>query len=191
MVGYEGVYGAEWYKMAGGLSVFHRLCLPFTRNVVGPMDFTGVTFTGPAAGKRNNSDAAELALAVLYENGISYWGDHPDAYRARPAAMGFLKKCPSAWEETKFVAGYPGEFVCLARKGLRSETWFIAGMSALPPRDVSIPLRFLTAGKEYRLTLHRDGADGTRIETETRTVHVGRVLTLHLVNNGGFAGTIE
>lgn len=122
MIGYEGVLGAEHYKWSDGPTLFDRVCLPFTRNVVGPMDFTGVTFTGSATQKRDNSDAAELALAVLYENGISYWGDHPDAYRARPAAMSLLKKCPSAWEDTRFVAGYPGEFVCLARKSRQANS---------------------------------------------------------------------
>jgi len=191
VVGYEGVFGAEQYKACDGPTLFHRLCLPFTRNVVGPMDFTGVTFTGSATNKRKNSDAAELAIAMLYENGISYWGDHPDAYRARPAAMSFLKQCPSAWEDTKFVAGYPGEFVCLARQALQSGTWFLGAMANLPAHDVSIPLKFLAADQQYRLTLYHDSPDGKTIQTDTQNVIAATVLKIHLAANGGFAGVIE
>jgi alpha-glucosidase len=193
MIGYEGVYGAEWYKedVGGddaGPSVFHRLCLPFTRNAIGPMDYTGVTFTGEAADQRNNSDAAELAIAMLYETGFSYWGDHPDAYRARPAAMSFLKKCPSAWEDTKYIDGYPGEFVCLARKSLDGKTWFIGAMSNQPAREVQISLDFLTEGETYEMELHRDGADRSIIETDNRRVTSDTVLRIRMLENGGFCG---
>jgi len=79
------------------------------------MDFTGVDFF-VADEKRENTDAAELAIAMLYENGIQYWGDHSEGYRQRPAAMSFLKKCPADWEDTRFISGYPGEFVRLVHR---------------------------------------------------------------------------
>ena len=45
---YEAVRGAEWYNNGPDFTMAapeHNAILPFTRNVVGPMDYTPVTFT--------------------------------------------------------------------------------------------------------------------------------------------------
>jgi hypothetical protein len=181
--GYEGVLGAEY-----GPTLFHRLCLPFTRNVVGPMDFTGVDFSTIDA-KRQNTDAAELSEAVLYENGISYWGDAPEVYRSIPAAMSFLKKCPAAWDETRFVDGYPGQYVVLARR--KGDTWFIGGMQNGPERTVTVPFSFLDRRAAYQLDLHHDGANKHEIKTETQSVKATDELKIRWLENGGFCGIIS
>jgi hypothetical protein len=188
LVGYEGVLGAEYYIWSQGPTLIHRLCLPFTRNVVGPMDFTGVDFSTIDA-KRQNTDAAELSEAVLYENGFSYWGDAPEIYRSIPAAMSFLKKCPAAWDETRFVDGYPGEYVVLARR--KGDTWFIGGMQNGPARTVTVPLGFLDRRAAYQLELHHDGADKHEIKTETQSVMANSELKIRLLENGGFCGVIS
>src|SRR5205085_1752773 len=44
----EAVYGAEWYNNGPVLTekaAAHNTTLPFTRNVIGPMDYTPVTFS--------------------------------------------------------------------------------------------------------------------------------------------------
>lgn len=188
LIGYEAVYGEEQYILSQGPTLLHRLCLPFTRNVVGPMDFTPVDFS-TIDSKRRNTDAAELSLAVLYENGFAYWGDAPQVYRSIPAAMSFLKKCPAAWDETRFVDGYPGEYVVLARR--KDDTWFIGSMQNGPERTVSVPLRFLDPSDSYQLELHHDGADKHQIETDTQPVKTSDELNIRLLENGGFCGVIS
>jgi hypothetical protein len=37
----------------------------------------------------------------------------------------FIKNIPEVWDDTKFVDGYPGEYVVLARKG--DGRWYLAG----------------------------------------------------------------
>jgi len=212
MVGYEAVRGAEYYKIFNeeGISYnnappnpVHKATLPFTRNVVGPMDFTGVTFSGPASRpRRTTSDAHELAISVMFENGIQYWGDHPDTYRHIPAAMSFLKLVPASWDDTKFIDGHPGVYVALARR--KGRNWFLAMMygqtptktgswwfdTAKDPSAIPYALKFLEPGVEYILTLHRDGEDRDTIVTETRTVTSQTVLTVPTLEGGGFSGFI-
>lgn len=125
----------------------------------------------------------------LYENGFSYWGNAPEIYRSIPAAMRFLKKCPAAWDETRFVDGYPGEYVVMAwRKG---DTWFIGGMQNRPARTVTVPLGFLDRRADYQLELHHDGADKHKIKTETQSVKANDELKLRLLENGGFCGVVS
>ncbi len=192
MVGCEAVWGAEYYKWSHGPEIFHRLTLPFTRNVVGPMDFTCVTFGGVAEGKRKNSDAAELAIAMLYENGIQYWGAPPKEYRKRPAAMSFLKKCPAAWETTRFVDGYPGEYVCLARQMLKENIWFIGAMANLKKDDVkTVSFSFLPGSRKYELELHSDGKTCADIVTRKIPVTSESSISINILSNGGFCGILK
>ena len=192
MIGYEAVRGAEYYKWSQGPSLFHRLTIPFTRNVVGPMDFTGVNLGYPADGKRNNTDAAELATAVLYENGVQYWGSNPEEYRKRPAAMSFLKKCPAAWETTRFVDGYPGKYVCMARQMINQDTWLIGAMTNSSAEDVKcVSFSFLPTGKQYELELYHDGERGSVIVTDKMKVTSTSVIPIHVLVNGGFCGILE
>lgn len=215
IIGYEAVRGEEYYKanrednggdwIAPPPTPTHEATLPFIRNVVGPMDYTDGLFSGPGAHpKRTNTNAHELALSVMFENGIKRWGDHPDSYRKIPAAISYLKIVPAGWDDTKFIAGYPGEYCALARR--KGKDWFLAMVDGGAPRSVvngmpvqstkpdpsTIPyaLKFLDPGVEYTLTLHRDGNDWDTIVTETRTVTNQTVLTVPTLPGGGFCGHI-
>jgi alpha-glucosidase len=79
--------------------------IPFTRNVVGPMDYTPVTFSDNRNPRRTTA-AHELALAVLFETGWIHFADKAGSYLNLPAApKEFLKHVPVAWDDTRFVAG--------------------------------------------------------------------------------------
>lgn len=214
MVGCEGVRGAEYYKIFNDFPLtvsynnappnpVHNTTLPFTRNVVGPMDFTGVTFSGPASRpRRTTSNAHELAISVMFENGLQYWGDSPDTYRRIPAAMSYLKVVPTSWDDTKFIDGYPGVYCALARR--KGKDWFLAMLygqtpsasglwwfdKAKDPSTIPYSLQFLDPGQEYTLTLHRDGPDKDSIVTESRMVTSQTVLTVPTLEGGGFCGYI-
>ncbi|MDP4270544.1 MAG: glycoside hydrolase family 97 catalytic domain-containing protein, partial [Bacteroidota bacterium] len=65
---YEGVRGAEWYNNGPEFTTTapeHNTVLPFTRNVVGAMDYTPVTFTNSQF-PHTTSYGHELALSVVF-----------------------------------------------------------------------------------------------------------------------------
>ena len=115
----EAVFGAEQYKFrqpfttrAAGLNTV----LPFTRNVIGPMDYTPVTFTDVRY-PGTTTNAHELAQSIVFESGIQHFADSAEAYRSLPEAVkDFLRRVPAAWHETRGLGGEPGSFVVVARR---------------------------------------------------------------------------
>ncbi len=136
----EGVLGAEWYNNGSTLTnkaASHNATLPFTRNVVGPMDYTPCTFSD-SQNPHITSDGHELALTVLFESGLQHLADRPESYLAQPKAVqDFLSGLPSVWDDTRLVGGYPGDFAVIARRS--GNTWYVAGING---RDeaMNIPL---------------------------------------------------
>ena len=126
----EGVYGAEWYNNVPTFTAkaaAHNATLPFTRNVIGPMDYTPCAFSD-SQHPHITSHAHELALTVLYESGLQHLADKPESFLAQPQAVqDFLSHLPSVWDETHFVSGYPGESAVIARRS--GSIWYIAGIN--------------------------------------------------------------
>ena len=126
----EGVYGAEWYNNVPTFTdkaASHNATLPFTRNVIGPMDYTPCAFSD-SQHPHITTHAHELALTVLFESGLQHLADKPESFLAQPQEVqDFLSHLPSVWDETRFVSGYPGESVVLARRS--GDTWYIAGIN--------------------------------------------------------------
>ena len=130
MVSVEAVYGAEWYNnlpILTNRAACHNATIPFTRNVIGPMDYTPCTFSD-SQHPHITTHAHELALTVLYESTLQHLADKPESYLAQPQEVqDFLSNLPTVWDETRFISGYPGESAVLARRS--GDTWFIAGIN--------------------------------------------------------------
>ena len=126
----EGVYGAEWYNNVSTFTAkaaAHNATLPFTRNVIGPMDYTPCAFSD-SQHPHITTHAHELALTVLFESGLQHLADKPESYLAQPQEVqDFFSHLPAVWDETRFISGYPGESVVLARRS--GDTWYIAGIN--------------------------------------------------------------
>lgn len=126
----EGVYGAEWYNNVPTFTdraASHNTTLPFTRNVIGPMDYTPCTFSN-SQHSHITSNAHELALTVLFESGLQHLADKPESYYAQPKEVqNFLSELPTTWDETRYISGYPGENVVLARR--KGNKWYVAGIN--------------------------------------------------------------
>lgn len=126
----EGVLGAEWYNNNGTLTnkaAAHNATLPFTRNVIGPMDYTPCAFSD-SQHPHITSNAHELALTVVFESGLQHLADKPESFLAQPQEVQtFLSQLPAVWDETRFVCGYPGEDVVLARRS--GNTWYVGGLN--------------------------------------------------------------
>ena len=163
----EGVYGAEWYNNVPTFTTMaakHNATLPFTRNVVGPMDYTPCTFSD-SQHPHITSRAHELALTVLYESALQHLADKPESYLAQPTAVQqFFGELPSVWDETRFVSGYPGESVVLARRS--GTTWYVAGINGSDEaKALSFDISFINASQ---ITLFADSAsDGWSIGSLT------------------------
>ena len=128
----EGVYGAEWYNNVPTFTAQaarHNATLPFTRNVIGPMDYTPCAFSD-SQHPHITSKAHELALTVLFESGLQHLADKPESYLAQPQAVqDFFTELPTVWDETRFVSGCPGKSAVLARRF--GHSWYVAGINGL------------------------------------------------------------
>ena len=153
----EGVYGAEWYNNVPTFTdkaACHNATLPFTRNVIGPMDYTPCAFSD-SQHPHITSHAHELALTALFENGLQHLADRPESFLAQPQQVqDYLSRLPAAWDETRFVSGYPGESCVLARRS--GNTWYVAGINGTDaPKLLPVPLDFVKG--KHKGTLFADG----------------------------------
>ena len=145
-VGSEAVLASE--NMVFGqnhcdMEAMHAALHPFLRNTVGCMEFGGVFLNkrlnrangAPGPGgrvfgtQRRTTDAAELAVAVLYQNPIQNFALTPNNLTDAPAvAIDFMKQVPTTWDETRLIDGYPGRYIVLARR--QGATWYVAAINA-------------------------------------------------------------
>ncbi len=189
---YEAVRGAEWYNNVPDFTMAapeHNTILPFTRNVVGSMDYTPVTFTNSQY-PHVTSYGHELALSVLFESGFQHFADRPEGYRElSDAAKTFLKEVSNAWDDTKLLGGYPGSDVILARR--KGDAWYIGGISAEQrERTKTIKFDFLPEGVKYKLTLIADGKYDTKFTTQYMVVDKAGSVDVRLLRRGGFAASL-
>jgi len=157
----EGVYGAEWYNNVPTFTAqaaSHNTTLPFTRNVIGPMDYTPCAFSD-SQHPHITSLAHELALTVLFESGLQHLADKPESYLAQPQAVqDFFTELPNVWDETRFVSGYPGKSAVLARRF--GHSWYVAGINGLDEaQTLSFDLSFIKPAD--KIQCFADAPDGS------------------------------
>ncbi|HEU4423039.1 MAG TPA: NPCBM/NEW2 domain-containing protein, partial [Pilimelia sp.] len=172
----EAVHGGE---KSSNLTTTHLTSLPFTRNVPGSMDYTPMAWHRPS---RPTSDAHELALSVIFESGHQNFAGRVDGYVARAEAERFLDQVPTAWDETRLLAGRPADSAVFARRS--GDRWFIGGGFAGAARSVSVPLT-IGSGR-WLVEIVRDGPAGALVR-EARVLDGGDALSLDVVAHGGFA----
>ncbi|GLZ28867.1 hypothetical protein Lesp02_10570 [Lentzea sp. NBRC 105346] len=171
----EAVHGAE---KSTGVTTSHLTALPFTRNVVGGMDYTPGAFHRT---NRSNTDGGELALSVLFESGVQNLAGRPDSYDARPLARWFLEQTPTAWDDTKLISGRPTESAVLARRS--GDRWFVGGAVSGAARTLDVPA--LGPGK-WLVEVIRDGDAGLVKETQVTSEKI----TVPVAKDGGFVALV-
>jgi alpha-glucosidase len=185
----EAVRGAEWYNNGPDFTMTapeHNTILPFTRNVVGPMDYTPVTFTNSQY-PHITSYGHELALSVLFESGIQHFADRPEGYDQLPdAAKTFLKEVPNAWDDSKLLDGYPGKDVVIARR--KGNNWYVGGISADQRREMkkTIKFDFLPDSIQYKLTVIADGKHDKAFDAQYLVVDKSSSVDVKMLRCGGF-----
>jgi alpha-glucosidase len=170
----EAVYGMERREQKVG----HDLTLPYVRNVIGPMSFTPLHLTRSAG-----SLGYQLGQSVIYEAGIQIYSERHDRILAF-AGVALLKALPATWDDIEFLEGLPGSHAILARR--KGEEWFVGGMTDAA-RTASVPLGFLKPGVTYEAEIYRDGEAKGALVKETKTVTSKDVLSLPMLQAGGFA----
>jgi len=188
----EAVRGAEWYNNGPDFTLTapaHNCMLPFTRNVVGPMDYTPVTFTNSQF-PHVTSYGHELALSVVFESGLQHFADRPEGYDGLPnAARQFLMTVPNAWDDTKLLGGYPGQDVVMARR--KGDGWWLGGINGtLREKTETLRFDFLPAGIKYRLTLIADGEHDRALATSYQVVDSSSESKVKMLRRGGFAAML-
>lgn len=153
----EAVYGAEWYNNNGVLTnkaARHNCTLPFTRNVIGPMDYTPCAFTD-SQHPHITSDAHELALLVVFESALQHLADRPEGFTAQPAEVrSFVSGLPAAWDDTRLLGGYPGKSVAIARR--TGDTWYVGVLNGMDEvQTIGVDWSFLGEG-EWTVTSFAD-----------------------------------
>jgi len=180
----EGIRGSEYYLFANDNDIptpQHNATVPFTRNVVGPMDYTPTAYS---TSRRTTTYAHETALPFVFESGWVVMCDKPEYYLNSPARP-VLQEIEASWDEIKYVAGYPGEYIVIARR--KGQKWVIAALNAGNTRRLTIPLDFLDSN--YRsLLLCEDDKTNPRNQCIIRTVSIEnkKELTFEMAENGGF-----
>ena len=109
--------------------------------------------------------------------------DDPSAYE-NAAGFDFLKAVPTAWDETRFVAGTPASHVVIARR--KGERWYLGAMTNEQARTVKVPLTVLGKGT-FNATIWLDGSGATDVVRSERMVRSSDVLTIPMAAGGGAA----
>lgn len=182
----EGVYGAEWYNNLPVLTdkaASHNVTLPFTRNVVGPMDYTPCTFSD-SQHPHITTHGHELALTVLFESALQHLADCPESYLSQPQEVqDFFSELPSTWDDTKLLGGYPGDYAVMAR--IKDGRWYIAGINGNDtPKKVSIDVSRIKPVGEKSYELFTDDAEDP---SEWSITQIDSIPSeLNLAPRGGF-----
>ena len=167
----------------------HCTILPFTRNVIGSMDFTPIVFNPKIrASNLKTTLAFELALSVVFESGIQHLGLVPDECKLMPDyIVSYLQDVPTAWDETRLIDGYPGEFAVFARR--KADKWYIAGINGTESaKKLSLDLSFISA--QAHAVIITDGPDRTFNKTVINGKEIQN-LNIEIKPNGGFVLVTE
>ena len=166
---------------------FNACLHPFIRNSLGCMEYGG-TFLNKRLNKGNDggttrvtTDIFQLAAAVVYQNPIQNFAITPNNLTDVPAfELDFLKAVPTTWDEVRFIDGYPGRYVVLARR--HGQDWYVAAMNAgKETLKLTVELPML-AGSE--VDYYHDGKDGKTPTMEDAKVGKNGKFKLTLPTNG-------
>ena len=161
---------------------------PFVRNTVGSMDFGGSTLNkfynadNKRGTQRRTSDVFALATAVLFQSPVQHFALAPNNLTDAPSwAIDFMKAVPTTWDEEKFIDGYPGKYVIMARRS--GDKWWVVGVNAdKTPLTKKVTLPMLKAGSMAKVY-----SDDAQLAGSVKDVKVGKKqqMTITIPTNGG------
>lgn len=148
---------------------FYGTLHPFIRNTVGCMEWGGSYLNkrmnrgNDGGNTRLTSNGYSLATAVLFQNPIQNFAIAPNNLTDAPQyCLDFLRNVPTTWDETRFIDGYPGKYVVLARRS--GDKWYLAAINAMSEElKLNIDVSFMTSADA---TLYDDKKGEQMIKTK-------------------------
>lgn len=193
----EAVLASENMNFSQGscdAEAFNACIHPFVRNTIGSMDFGGSTLNKyynaanePRGSRRVTSDVFALAAAVLFQSPVQHFAMAPNNLTDSPAwAVDFMKSVPTTWDDIRFIDGYPGKYVIMARR--HGDGWIISGVNA---QDETVKLNldlsdFLNTGETVKLY-----SDDSKLNGTVSDIRINRKkeLKISIPKNGGLVIT--
>lgn len=168
---------------------FNATLHPFIRNTVGSMDLGGSALNkyynadnAPRGSRRVTSDVYALATAVLFQSPVQHFALAPNNLTDSPSwAIDFMKEVPTTWDEVRFIDGYPGKYVILARR--HGDKWYIAGVNAQKETlKLKVNLPMFSNGEKVKLF-----SDDKALQGGVKQIGIGKKQELQLTIpcNGG------
>ena len=144
----------------------HACLHPFVRNAVASMEYGGTVLqrrlnrNADGGSTRRTSDVFELATAIAFQSSGQNFALTPRNLKEQPAfEIDFMRHVPTTWDETRFIDGYPGRYVVMARR--HADRWYVIALNAEEaPKTLTIDLSALEGFHIEKATLLHDGPDG-------------------------------
>ena len=141
---------------------------PFCRNATASMDWGGIIMNkrlspdNQSRHPRHTTDIFEMASGIIMQTSVQCVAIQPNNLNELPEfELDFLGGLPTTWEETRFIDGYPGRYVVLARKATNGK-WYIAGLNALKkPLTLTLDLPMFTPGESLRYYVDEPSGEPT------------------------------
>jgi alpha-glucosidase len=191
----EGVLNLEYVKWSKLCTPQHSVDVAYTRALAGPVDFHLGGFRSVSRDEFEPRDRKpvvmgtrchHLALYLAYVNPMPMVADAPHVYKGQ-RGFELIREVPTTWDETRFVAGEPGEYFVVARRS--GETWYLGGITNWTSRIVEVPLDFLGVGT-FDAKCWVDGSqDPSRpndLRIEAKSIGGHDKLKFEMASGGGF-----
>ena len=184
----ENVYFMDYHAKK---EAFEMTMHPFSRNAVASFDWGGVMMNkyfskdNKSRHQRYTSDVFEMATAITNQSSVNCICLYPNNLQDVPQwELDWLKNVPTAWEDTKFIAGYPTKYAVVARKSsvengsgaaLTAGRWFVGGLNATDkPLALTLDLPMF-AGKTVTYITDQPKKKGEKFFTSVKkTLKVGK-----------------
>ncbi len=203
LIGNESARGTE-YQAFGGTHPHHVTILPFTRLQGGPMDYTpgvfvmDITKINPENNSYCNSTICnQLALYVTLYSPLQMAADLPEHYEMYMDAFQFIKDVAVDWDESRYLAAEPGQYILAARKEKGGNDWFVGAVTNEEKRTLEVNFDFLDKDTRYVATLYADGKDADyATNPDSYKITTGIVtskskIKVDMARGGGFAISIR
>lgn len=198
VLSYEAMRCAECFKWDTSSNPDYQLQCIFARMLGGGIDYTPGSMRNCTLEKFKSVDpglpsslgtrAHEMAMFVVLSAPFASLCDSPDAYRKYPDILKFLAEAPTSWDKTIPLKARVGEYAVVAKQ--KGDTWYVGGLNAWNPRDVSFACSFLEPGKKYVAEVFCDkkasNKNANLYERKAIQIEPDAMLEMSMASGGGF-----
>ena len=186
----EAVLASENLFFGEGATIsegFDLTLHPFCRNATASMDWGGIIMNkfmstdNKSRHSRKTTDIFELASGITMQTSVQCVAMQPNNLQELPQfEMDFLRELPTTWEETRFIDGYPGKYVVMARKATNGK-WYIAGLNA-QKEPLALTLDLKAFGDQTKLLV--DDKQMQPVQTALKKDKKGKIKVVIQPNGG-------